>query len=559
MELERRYTVVADLEVRRANGKKPQLEGYAVRYGSLSEDLGFRELIEPGAFSRHLRSDPDVRALIEHDPTKIIGRTTSGTLQLVEDDAGVRVTIDPPDNQTGKDVTESIRRGDLRSMSFGFRAINDSWATVDGESVRTISEAELFDVSVTAFPSYQDTSIAVRSLNRWKKENRSMSGLPANVETPEEKMLKTETPEDSLLKPQNPEQKLPEPERRSVPAQPVQTATATGTSGDPSAEWRNTRNNEEVRVLKPDQKFADLHKGEPLSLGRAIRALIVGDWSGAPAEQRALSSTANPTAGILIPNPLAARVIDLARARSVLVQAGARTVDMSSGTLTIARVATDPTMEVHSENTAFAGSDVVFDAIEMTAYTIGTVVKMSRELAADAPNAVSLIEDTLARALAAKIDNYGLQGTGSAQPLGLVNFGSTNTVAVGGSVDYDNILDGIKENEIDNHESNAVLMSPTNASVLRQLKVNAEANHYSTPPAAVQALRAFSTTNMPDATMAVGDFTQFLIGLRQSPTVEVSTEAGSSFEEHAVYVKITWRGSFNTEHRNAFALLTGIS
>lgn len=558
MEIERRYTAVADLEVRRTHGQTAQLEGYAVRYGSVSEDLGFRETFAPGAFSKHLRTDPDVRALIEHESARIIGRTRSGTLQLVEDEAGVRVTIDPPNNQTGKDVTESVRRGDLGAMSFAFRAIDDSWATVGGVPVRTVSEAELFDVSITAFPSYPDTSIAVRSMDRWlseTKETRTMKDdLPANVETPEEKL-----PEKSkeIVPPQEtPEERVPQPERRSAPAQPVHTTI--GTSADPM-EWRDTRTGQEVRVLGPKQKFADLHKGEPLSLGRAIRALIVGDWSSAPAEQRALSSTANPTAGILIPNPLAASVIDKARARSVLVQAGARSVDMPSGTLTIARVSTDATMEIHSENTAFTGSDVVFDAVELTAYTIGTVVKMSRELAADAPNSVSLIEDTLARALAAKIDFYGVQGTGSQQPLGLVNFASTNTVAVGGSVDYDNILDGIKECEVDNHTPNAYLGSPTNFNVLRQLKVNAEANHYSSPPAAVQALTALSTTNMPDGTMAVGDFSQFLIGLRQSPVVEVTTEGGNAFEEHAVYVKITWRGCFNTEHRDAFALLTGIS
>jgi HK97 family phage prohead protease/HK97 family phage major capsid protein len=553
--VERRCTV-ADLEVRVAEGgKRPRLEGYAVRYGSTSEDLGFREIIEPGAFSKHLRTDPDVRALIEHDASKIIGRTTSRTLQVIEDDGGVRVSIDPPNNQTGNDLIESVRRGDLSAMSFGFRALNDRWETRDGEPFRTIVEGALYDVSVTAFPSYPDTTIAVRSLDRWRKEN-AMPEVTLPVETPEVNVPTPQTPEINVPAPAPPEVTLPTPERRSVPAQPANTPKS---ARDPM-EWRDYRTGQEVRVLRPDQKFADYHKGsEPLSLGRAIRAMITGTWEGAEAEQRALSTTANPTAGILVPNPLAARVIDLARARSVLTRAGAQTVAMTSGTLTIARVSSDATMEVKAENTSFTGYDVEFDAVELVAYTIGTVVKMSRELAADAPNAVSIIEDKVARALAAKIDLYGLTGTGSQQPLGLTNFGSTNTEAVGGSVDYDNILNGIKACEVDNHTPNAYIASPTNANVLAQLKVNAEANHYAEPPAAVRNLSALITSAMPDATMALGDFSQFIIGLRQSPLIEVTTEGGDAFEKHQVFVKVTWRGCFNTTHRDAFCLLTGIS
>ena len=75
MELERRFTV--GLELRKHNGK-PRLEGLAVPYEKMSEDIGFRETIARGAFTKHLKSDPDVRALVEHDSSQIIGRPTSG-------------------------------------------------------------------------------------------------------------------------------------------------------------------------------------------------------------------------------------------------------------------------------------------------------------------------------------------------------------------------------------------------------------------------------------------------------------------------------------------------
>ena len=94
MEIEKRYVTAADLEVRRNGSKPPQLVGSALRYDSLSDDMGFRERIAPGAFTKSLASDPDVRALVDHDSSKIIGRSKAGTLKLFEDDRGVRVEIE---------------------------------------------------------------------------------------------------------------------------------------------------------------------------------------------------------------------------------------------------------------------------------------------------------------------------------------------------------------------------------------------------------------------------------------------------------------------------------
>ena len=256
--IERRFLTATDLEVRRAkNSTDRQLVGYAIRYNSLSEDLGFRELIACGAFAESLRSDPDVRALVDHDASKIIGRTRAGTLQLVEDASGVQVTIDPPDTQLGNDLVKSVERGDLSGMSFGFRALDDAWETVDGEPVRTVRKADLYDVSVVAFPSYPDTSIAVRSLNRWKEND--MSEIQTPDKKSEDKVPSPESPEAPAPKPET-----PEPERRSTPPQPTP-RPETADKRDPG-EWRDVRSGKEVRVLNPDQKFADLHP-ERLSLG----------------------------------------------------------------------------------------------------------------------------------------------------------------------------------------------------------------------------------------------------------------------------------------------------
>lgn len=149
----------------RVDTSAQKIVGYAAKYDLSSEDLGgFREFIRPGAFQRSLDSNPDVRALIDHNPSLILGRTVSGTLRLETDATGLRVVIDPPDTQYAADLMAVMARGDVSQMSFAFTTTEDSWDLVDGQRVRSLLAVELHDVSVVTYPAYPDTSVAVRSL-----------------------------------------------------------------------------------------------------------------------------------------------------------------------------------------------------------------------------------------------------------------------------------------------------------------------------------------------------------------------------------------------------------
>lgn len=149
----------------------PGLRGYAALYGSLSEYIGgmFRERIAPGAFSGVLAKSPDVRCLINHEPSAILGRTRSGTLQLRNNPKGLLVDLPTlPNRSDARDLLESVKRGDVSQMSFAFVGALDEWAEepIDGEMclVRTIHDfRELLDVSAVTFPAYPDTEIGLRS------------------------------------------------------------------------------------------------------------------------------------------------------------------------------------------------------------------------------------------------------------------------------------------------------------------------------------------------------------------------------------------------------------
>jgi len=173
-ETERRFLKVSELRIKDGGDDKPKtIIGYPAVFNKLSEDLGgFREKISPGAFTETLEADDDVRALIDHDTSKILGRNKAGTLKLEQNTKGLKATIKPPDTQAGRDITTSLSRGDIDGMSFGFRTIDDSWETVDGEEIRTLKKVKLFDVSVVTYPAYPDTSVAVRSLDEAREARK---------------------------------------------------------------------------------------------------------------------------------------------------------------------------------------------------------------------------------------------------------------------------------------------------------------------------------------------------------------------------------------------------
>lgn len=159
-----------------------KLRGYAAVFDQLSLDLGgFKERIRRGAFQKHLDTTPDVRALWQHDVNYVLGRTKAGTLELVEDIHGLRSVIDPPDTQWAKDAVTTIKRGDVDQMSFMFRVDTDEWNMEDGELVRTVVDAKLFDVSPVTFPAYEGTSISARSITRDIVVSSSSSARLANM------------------------------------------------------------------------------------------------------------------------------------------------------------------------------------------------------------------------------------------------------------------------------------------------------------------------------------------------------------------------------------------
>ena len=164
-------------ELRVSDETNSEIVGHAAVFDSWSETLGglfpFKEIVRKGAFKDSITKD-DIRALFNHDPNYVLGRNKANTLELEEDEIGLRVRITPPNTTWAKDLVESIRRGDISQMSIGFIVEEDTWGTKDGLDIREIKKVQLFDVSPVTFPAYQETDVGVRAMEEYKDYKKGL-------------------------------------------------------------------------------------------------------------------------------------------------------------------------------------------------------------------------------------------------------------------------------------------------------------------------------------------------------------------------------------------------
>lgn len=143
---------------------------------------GFYEQLDKAAFNRALAEEHDVRFLVDHDPSRVLARTASGTLNLSTDKQGLRVDADLADTSIGRDLRVLLERGDVSQMSFGFVVREDEWAMQkDGTELRTIRDLDLYDVSAVTFPAYPQTDAAIRAAGYYDIRRQRWEAMSARL------------------------------------------------------------------------------------------------------------------------------------------------------------------------------------------------------------------------------------------------------------------------------------------------------------------------------------------------------------------------------------------
>ncbi|MGD2159184.1 MAG: phage major capsid protein [Anaerolineales bacterium] len=348
---------------------------------------------------------------------------------------------------------------------------------------------------------------------------------------------------------------------------------------DPSGIYFETKEGE-IRGYMPgetmvrawgDYNLPDRIQPEELSTGRWFKGIVTGDWRGAEAEKRVMSSFDDTLGGYLLPTPLSDRVIDLARAASVLIRAGALTLPMDTKTLILARVTSDPTGYWKKEGDKGTVSDMELGDIRLESKTLMALIRVNGELFEDAPNLSSVIENALAQALALEMDSSGMFGTGTdSEPQGLYNDGDISEVDMGTNgaaiSDFSDLISAMQKIYEANGTPRVAVYSPRTWADYTSLKETG--GQPLKAPADVEALKKLVSTQIPndltkgtssDASVAfLGGFENVLWGLRQNLRVELSREEGESFERYRVAIRAIMRGDFNTARPTQICMINGI-
>lgn len=174
----------------REDGDALTIEGYFAVFNS-NYDIGYgmSESIAPGAFDGTLADD--IRALINHDTTLVLGRTAAHTLELRQDERGLwgKISINPNDRDA-MNLYERVKRGDVNQCSFGFDILEEETEFRENGDIHwTIKAVKLYEVSCCTFPAYEETSIKAREKDAEELKKRSLEAWKEN----QKKRLKGET------------------------------------------------------------------------------------------------------------------------------------------------------------------------------------------------------------------------------------------------------------------------------------------------------------------------------------------------------------------------------
>lgn len=179
---------ITNLQTRDGENDAHIISGYAAVFNSETTISDyFREKIAPGAFTRTLQENDDIRCLFNHNWENILGRTKSGTLKLNEDDHGLAFEVTLPNTTVARDLVQSMTRGDVNQCSFQFIPTAETWEDENSDMpLRTIDECTLYEVSIVTIPAYDDTEASLvrsgdtdhqESISRFKKRQKLLQTI----------------------------------------------------------------------------------------------------------------------------------------------------------------------------------------------------------------------------------------------------------------------------------------------------------------------------------------------------------------------------------------------
>jgi HK97 family phage major capsid protein len=335
-----------------------------------------------------------------------------------------------------------------------------------------------------------------------------------------------------------------------------------------------------IRALTKSEKLVDLVprrpglSDEPVSLARALRGIVLGDWSKANRIERAMGEGVLAGGGYAVPSELSAMWLDNARAASVCMQAGAITIPMTTSTLRIVRIDGDPTVAFRKEQTPIPESDLVFAGVDLKARTAGVLCRVSVELLEDSPIANAAIETAMSGAMGLAFDQAMLAGDGSQvgnvdNPTGLLFAAGVNDIpAAGALTGYDHFLDGYGMVLNANGAPDAWVMNPTVQMGLAKTATGLAGDKTQLRvPVPLDTLPKFVTTSLVnnggvganESASIIGDFDMLGLALRTGLTLEASRTAADVMSKVEVLIRLYARIDVAILRPKFFTRIKGIT
>lgn len=165
MKKEQEVRTSKQYEIRAIENDGKKVLSLSIPYNSKSEDLGWFETLKPGCFNKTISDGFNVRALFNHDSSKILGAVKNGTLSFEDTPTSLNVTVTLPETREAEDVYSLVKNGYIENCSFGMRVIKEEWRQEDKKQYRDVQEAHLIEVSPVTFPAYPaSVATSLRSL-----------------------------------------------------------------------------------------------------------------------------------------------------------------------------------------------------------------------------------------------------------------------------------------------------------------------------------------------------------------------------------------------------------
>ena len=545
---------LGNLELRQ-EGDSRLIEGCAIVFNSVSEDLGFREIIESTAISQELIDNSDIYLNFNHDDDKILGRSNCGkgslNVELRED--GVYFSIEAPKNDLGDTVLEYLKRGDVDKCSFCFWVDPDdeeaeTWTYEDGIAIRTIHKiAGLHDLSIVWNPAYSETTVSARSLEklnelRAKQEEEKKEDEPKKCESNSEdepKKCESKKEDDPNDEPKdepkdndkdndmdNPDDDKDNPDNEEN--------TPDDKEVDPDKDKEDKENNPDKKEQKSKINTHNIMSEKKFNLLSAIRSiaenkpldpevqavvdagksemrnagLSVNGQLQIPSESRAAVTVTAEGEDVVVTD--FANILEPLRTKNVLAESGAHLLTGLVGDLQIPAMGAENVNWEGETDQAQDGAST-FTNVKLTPHRLSAYIDISKQfLVQDSLGAEALIRRDLVNAIQSKLEAtiFSTDAADGSKPAGIFNGVSPTKVT-----DFKGLCTLESNVEDANFYGPAkYIVSPKAKAAMRAMAKSTKSTQLVLEGDNIDGVPVLSTGHMAKDAFAYGDWSQLYVG-----------------------------------------------